>query len=135
MITYKIEMIEEALKEICKKFTLTKNLQIKKIKLEKEDLQYRITLLDDSQHTVKQELLNQYIETFGDKGGLEIAGCLMHSIEQEESAFSSGDSDSDETWDGDIQDAIDYVNKQKKEDGTEDDVDYQEGKDGEDKYF
>ncbi|MFC1593789.1 hypothetical protein ACFL38_00505 [Candidatus Omnitrophota bacterium] len=139
MITYNIAIIKKTLKEICEKFILTKTLVIKKLAfvVSEDSVEfYRVTFDDDTQHIVPKELMNQYIESLGDKAGLEIAGCLMHSIEQEESAYTGSSPETDDFWDGDVQDAIDYLNKKKGEDGfSKEDIDYHEGKEDKDKYF
>jgi len=122
MIDYSLEMVVRVLKEVCKKFALTKDIHIREVKYDKEKLYYLITLNDNTQRILPQELINQYIESFSERGGLEIAGHLRHDIELEQSAFSGKGPgpDSDETWDGDVQDAIDYINeKEEKEEGKE----------------
>ena len=115
MITYKIEMIAEALKEICRKFVLTRTVTLKHIEYVPAKNSYKIITQDGSKHIIEKKLINQYIESLGDKGGLEIAGLLLHSVELEESAFKkSSASESEDFWDGDIQDALDYLNRKEE---------------------
>jgi len=70
--------------------------ELRKIKYIRSKQYYLVTLSDNSQHIVAQELINTYIESFGEKGGLEIAGHLRHSVELEQSAFQGSESATDE---------------------------------------
>lgn len=114
MMTYKITLIAQSLKEICRKFELTKTLVIKKIKHVRRNKEYVVTLSDSSRHIIEQTLMNKYIESLGDEAALQIAGHLLHSIEQEESAFISPPSNTDDYWEGDVQDAMDYFEKEQE---------------------
>ncbi|MFC1704638.1 hypothetical protein ACFL1E_07690 [Candidatus Omnitrophota bacterium] len=129
MITYSKEMVKSALKEVCDKFEVTKQFKIKKITYVDSEQYYRIIIQDDSQHIIYKELLNRYIESLGEKGTREIAACLLHSIELEESATTETSSGTDEVWDGDMQDVIDYQTKHKNKDDVSGDVEYHDEED------
>jgi len=116
MIKYPLEKVIGVLREVSKKFILTEKIELKKIKFSKSKQYYLVTLRDDSQHIIPQEIINTYIENFGEKGGLEIAGHLRHDVELEQSAFDASAASNEDYWDGNINDVIDYLNE-KKEDG------------------
>ena len=115
MLKYPLEKVIGVLKEISKKFILTKTIEIKKIKFVKSKEYYLVILSDDSQHIITQELINTYIESFGEKGGLEIAGHLRHSVELEQSVFQGSESGTEEYWDGDMNDVIDYLHQKEEQ--------------------
>lgn len=120
MITYRLEMVENAIKEVCKKFEMTKSMTIKKIKYISKKKCYLVMLDDDSKHIIMKEFINKYIESFGTEGEREIARGLVHSIELEESAFQPGAPDLGDYWDGNIHDVIDYLDEQGKTESIDD---------------
>ncbi len=113
MITYKTEVVKDNLKEICGKFTMTKDLKIKAVKYTKSSLQYTVTLEDMTNHRIGQELINQYIESLGDKKGLEIASLLVQEEIDESKNYPSLSSINDDAWEGDINDVRSYIDKKK----------------------
>jgi hypothetical protein len=119
MITYNMQMVTDALSEISKKYLMTKNIAIKEIKYISSKELYVIMLSDDSRHNITKELINKYIETLGDKGGLEIAGLLLHSIELEQSVELSGAVNMDEYWDGNLSDIDDYLKKKEEKENKD----------------
>lgn len=119
MLKYPLEKVIAAIREVCTKFILTQSLELKRIKYIPSRQLYIITVADESQRSIPQELINMYIENFGEKGGLEIAGHLRHSIELEESIFERGGATSEEFWDGDMNDVIDYLDQKEKKETEE----------------
>ena len=116
MTTYNLQIVTDALKEISSQFIMTKGLEIKEVAYDSPEERYIVTISDGSRHFLDKELVNKYIESFGDKGSIEIAGALLHSIDLEESARSAiGEKRGDEDfWDGDINDVTNYLEKKKK---------------------
>lgn len=119
MIAYPLEKVIGVLKEISKKFILTQSIELKKIKYIPSKQLYIVTDKEDTQHGIPQELINGYIESFGEKCGLEIAGNLRHSIELEQSIYSESGAGPEEFWNGDMNDVYDYL-KQKEDDEDKD---------------
>jgi len=118
MITYSEAMVRSTLSEICKKYTMTQNLVLQKIDYKASKELYIIITGDNSKHVISKELINGYIESLGDKGGLEIAALLLHPAELALSTEDNGMPNIDEYWEGNIQDINDYLDKKKKEDGS-----------------
>ena len=115
MFMYPGKIIRESLQKISQEFEMTKSILIKKIIFNQEKEHYLITLEDNSQRIVDQELLNSYIESAGLKNSRKIAAALLHSIDLEQSvpedyAINRGD----DFWDGEVQDALDYLEEKNK---------------------
>lgn len=122
MYAYPIEIIKDSLQKVCGDFTMTKGLIIKTVSFYRDKEYYLVTLDDDSRHIVDQEVVNEYIESAGLKNTEKIAACLLHSIELEESVPEGHAIDrGDDFWDGDVRDALDYLEEKNK---GKDDVDY-----------
>lgn len=119
MITYPINMVLDALKEVCAKFAATRNIVIKDARYDKDEDYYLVTLNDSTVHAVPKELINSYIESLGDKSDYAIGACLMHDTELEESARAKL-KNIDEYWDGDINEVRKYLDKREKAKGDED---------------
>lgn len=115
MIVYSLEKVVRVLQEISKKFVLTEMIELKRVKYVKAKQHYLVTLRDESQHIVPQEFINTYIESFGEKGGLSIAGHLRHPIDLEQSVSQESHSDTGEYWQGDMNDVIDYLHEKKED--------------------
>ena len=120
MITYPVEMVTNAIKEVCGKFAMTRNIVIKEVRFDRDLDHYLVTLGDSTIHAVPKEMINKYIESLGDKCDYAIGACLIHSTELEESARSSNKPNIDEYWDGDINEVYKYLDKRFKAKGDED---------------
>ncbi len=114
---YSLDLVIDTLREVCKKYTMTRDVVLKKIRYVPSGKYYLVTTADKNDHIIDEELLEKYVKSFGEKGGLEIAGNLMHSVELEQSAPPLGSDRSDEYWEGDLDEVKDYLKK--KEEGRE----------------
>ncbi len=117
MITYSLETVRKTIEEVCGKFTMTRNLVIKDIGYRKDKKIYIVVLSDGSKHFLPRDLINKYIESLGDFGGLEIAGLLLHAVDLEQSFESWVARTSiamDDYWAGDMSDVKDYLDEKEK---------------------
>ncbi|MDD5070202.1 MAG: hypothetical protein PHV17_05680 [Candidatus Omnitrophica bacterium] len=115
MFIYPGKIVRESLEKVCQDFEMTKSLLIKKIVFNPEKEHYLITLNNNSQRIVDQELLNSYIESAGLKNSRQIAAALLHSIDLEQSVPQDYASNrGDDFWDGEVQDALDYLEEKNK---------------------
>ncbi|MFH1791641.1 MAG: hypothetical protein ABH885_06650 [Candidatus Omnitrophota bacterium] len=120
MIKYSPEIVLKTINEISKKFYMTQHLSAKKVQYRADKDIYVVTLNDNTLHTIEHELINTYIESFGEKGGIDIAGLLIHDIELEESIHELDNRQSDDVWDGDMYDVEEYLRKKKEKEGRKD---------------
>ena len=104
-------MVLSVLKEVCKKFEMSKNIVIKKVKYVRKKQYYIVTLADGSERVIKQELINRYIESLGEEGALEIAGFLVYSDELGYVEPPDWTPNTEDYWEGHIEDVIDYLEK------------------------
>lgn len=111
MPIYSCKLVFESLNEICSKFKRTEKLKVKKVKWLLEGRKYQVTLKNGTIHLIDQQLIKDYIESFGENGGLTIAGHLMHDISLEESTQKTKQPEIDEYWEGSMEDVYDYLEK------------------------
>lgn len=111
MPVYSCKLVLETLNEICRKFEQTKNLHVKKVKLTSDKNNYQATLTMGGTRLIEIELIKEYIESFGEKKALAIAGRLIHDNSLEESVHKPKQPEIDEYWNGDITEIDDYIRK------------------------
>jgi hypothetical protein len=119
MINYDCKLVWEALNEICAKFEKTKNIKIKKVKKVSEKRAYQATLSNGTTHLIDQQLIKDYIESFGEKGSLKIAANLIHDTELEESARKQKQPEIDEYWEGSMKEVKEYLEKKERDKNKE----------------
>jgi hypothetical protein len=115
MLNYSCKLVLETLNEICAKFEKTKNLKVKKVKFLSDKSKYQVILTNGSKHLINQALINKYIETFGEKNTLKIAGQLSHNPNLEESVNKQKKPEINEYWEGNMKDVNEYLRRRDQE--------------------
>ncbi len=115
MLNYDCKLVLEALNEICAKFEKTKKIRIKKVKRVSEKRGYQATLTNKTIHLIDQQLIKDYIESFGEKGGLKIAATLIHDTELEESTHRQKQPEINEYWEGSMEEVRKYLEKKERD--------------------